>query len=168
MEEHAGKVYVPPRGTRGSWFRGVVLIRLLRPLYRRQVAHFAKAKGPEQPTFIGHPVLLLTTIGAKTGRERLNALHSFPDGEDSWLVVAAKFGAADHPGWFYNLAKNPDEVWVQVGNRRFRAEVETLQSAEREEACARLAKAGASIADLQKKTDRQIPVVRVRTASSES
>jgi len=127
-----------------------------------------KGTGPEPPTFIGHAVLRLTTVGAKTGRERLNALHSFPDGEDSWLIVAAKFGAVDHPGWFYNLARNPDKVWVQVGNRCFRAKVETLPSAEREEACARLAKTGSHIADLQKKTDRQIPVVRVWAAGSES
>jgi deazaflavin-dependent oxidoreductase (nitroreductase family) len=168
MRETSGEIDVPRKGTRGSRFVGGVLMRLMQPVFRRQVVRFAQASGPEQPTFNGFPVLLLTTVGAKTGRERTHALGGFPDGEDSWLIVASKGGAADHPAWFYNLAKNPDKVWVQVGNRRFRAQCESLVGAEREDAYARVAKLAPVYAAYPKKTDREIPVIRVRPAATTS
>ena len=162
--EAPGKIHVPRKGTRGSRFLGGVLMRLMQPMFRRQVKRFARASGPEQPTFSGFPVLLLTTVGAKTGRQRTHPLGGFPDGEEGWLIVASKGGAADHPAWFYNLAKNPDKVWVQVGNRRFRAECESLVGAEREEAYARVVKMAPGYGGYPKKTDREIPVIRVRPA----
>ena len=161
--EDSGRIQVPRKGTRGSRLMGV-LMRLLQPMLRRQVARFARASGPEQPTYNGFPVLLLTTVGARTGRERTHALGGFPDGDDSWLIVASKAGAADHPAWFYNLAKNPDRVWVQVGNRRFRAESDSLVGKEREEAYARVVKIAPVYGGYVKKTDREIPVIRVRPA----
>lgn len=144
---------------------GGVMMRLMQPVFRSQVKRFARASGPEQATFTGFPVLLLTTVGAKTGHKRTHALGGFPDGEESWLIVASKGGAADHPAWFYNLARNPDNVWVQVGNRRFRAECESLIGAEREAAYARVVKMAPVYEGYPKKTDRQIPVIRVRPAA---
>jgi deazaflavin-dependent oxidoreductase (nitroreductase family) len=163
--EGSRKLQVPRKGTRGSRVTGGVLMWLMRPMFRRHVARFARASGAEQPTFNGFPVLLLTTVGAKTGRERTHALGGFPDGGDRWLIVASKGGAADHPAWFYNLVKNPDKVWVQVGNRRFRAECESLVGVEREEAYARVVKVAPVYGGYLKKTNREIPVIRVRPAT---
>lgn len=162
----ARKIGVPPRGTRGSLL-GNLGIRLAQPFLQRQAKKFARAAGPEQPTFNGFPILLLTTIGARTGRERTHALGGFPDGDSSWLIVASKGGAKDHPAWFYNLAKNPDSIWVQVGNRRFKAECVSLTGGEREEAYARVVRQAPVYADYPKKTDREIPVIRVRPAGTE-
>ncbi|MBI3971316.1 MAG: nitroreductase family deazaflavin-dependent oxidoreductase [Chloroflexi bacterium] len=66
---------------------------------------------------MGAPLLLLTTVGAKTGKTRRTVLGWFPDGDKSWLVVASYAGAARHPAWYFNLAKNPDKVWIEVGKR---------------------------------------------------
>jgi len=106
----------------------------------------------------------LTTIGARSGKERSTVLGGFPDGDNAWLIIASRGGSPLHPGWLHNIAANPDKVWIQVGNRKFRAHVESLTGKEREEAYARVAKAAPSYAGYPKKTDREIPVLRLTPA----
>jgi deazaflavin-dependent oxidoreductase (nitroreductase family) len=139
-------------------------MRLFKPFMNRQMSRYEKAPGSEQPRFMGFPILLLTTVGARTGKERTHALGGFPDGDDAWLVVASNGGAAAHPAWFMNLARNPGQVWAQVGNRKFRARVESLQGSAREEAYARVVAVARNYASYSKKTDREIPVLRVTPA----
>ncbi|HEX6350647.1 MAG TPA: nitroreductase family deazaflavin-dependent oxidoreductase [Candidatus Dormibacteraeota bacterium] len=143
---------------------GGFLMRLAQPLFHRQVARYRRAPGPEPGKFMGFPVLLLTTVGARSGKERTHVLGGFPDGEDAWLIVASKGGAATHPAWFHNLARNPDQVWAQVGNRRFKASVRSLSGAEREQAYARVVAVAPTYGGYPKKTDREIPVVRITPA----
>jgi deazaflavin-dependent oxidoreductase (nitroreductase family) len=140
-------------------------MRLAKPLIDRQVDGFRRAPGPEPKLFMGFPVLLLTTVGAKSGKERTHVLGGFPDGPDAWLVVASKGGAATHPAWFINLAKNPEKVWIQVGNRKMRAACESLSGAEREQAYSRVVAVAPRYGDYLKKTDREIPVIRLTPAS---
>ncbi len=143
---------------------GKVFEKLAKPFLKRQVARYSRAQGPEAAKFMGFPILLLTTVGAKTGNEHTHVLGGFPDGDESWLVIASKGGAPTHPHWFHNLAKNPDKVWAQVGNRRFRANVESLQGEEREEAYARVVAVAKNYGSYPKKTDREIPVLRLTPA----
>jgi len=91
--------------------------------------------------------------------------RTFPDGPDSWLICASKSGAATHPAWFINLAKNPDKVWLEVGNRKLKAAAELLKGKEREDALARIAVTAPRYGQYQKKTDREIPVIRLTPAS---
>jgi deazaflavin-dependent oxidoreductase (nitroreductase family) len=166
MDQKPAGIRIPPRGTRGANMPGgAVLMRLAKPLMDRQVENIRRAAGPEPKMSMGLPVLLLTTVGAKTGKEHTHILGGFPDGPDAWLVVASKGGAATHPAWFINLAKNPDKVWIQVGNRKMHARVESLRGAERENAYARVVLVAPRYSDYLKKTDREIPVVRVTPAS---
>ena len=77
----------------------------------------------------GLPVLLLRTIGRKTGQERTAALVYLKDGDD--LVVVASNGGSDKPpGWFFNIQKNA-AVGVQIGRRRVRMRARIADSAER-------------------------------------
>ena len=69
---------------------------------------------------MGFPVVLLTTRGAKSGQPRATPVGVFTDGENSWLVVASLAGAARHPAWFLNMAKHPDDIWLEVGREKFR------------------------------------------------
>jgi deazaflavin-dependent oxidoreductase (nitroreductase family) len=105
-------IEIPPSGTRGVSTRLVRMFRLFNRLsvwmYRRGVSSGGRAG------------LLLTTIGARSGQERTVALGKFSDLEGRWLVVAALAGAARHPAWFINLARHPDQVWVEVGRDRFK------------------------------------------------
>ena len=140
-------------------------MRLAKPLIDRQVAGFRKADSPEPKLFMGFPVVLLTTVGAKTAKEHTHVLGGFQDGTDAWLVVASKGGAATHPAWFHNIAKNPDKVWIQVGNRKMQAHVESLSGSEREQAYGRVVAVAPRYADYVKKTDREIPVLRITPAS---
>ena len=65
------------------------------------------------------PVILLTTIGAKSGREHVTPLNFSRDG-DRIVVIASKGGSSTHPDWFRNLVANP-EVVIEDGPERFRA-----------------------------------------------
>jgi len=143
---------------------GGVMMKVAQPFFRRQIKRYSQLPGPEQGKFMGFPVLLVTTVGARSGKEHTHVLGGFPDGDDAWLIVASKGGALTHPAWFHNIANNPDKVWVQVGNRKFRAECESLVGHEREEAYARVVKVAPQYGGYPKKTDREIPVLRVRPA----
>ena len=57
--------------------------------------------------FSGLPIIELTTIGAKSGRQRTLPLTGLPDGE-RYILIASNFGQAHHPGWYHNLKANPE------------------------------------------------------------
>jgi len=110
----------------------------------------------------GVPLLILTTVGARSGHTRKVPLTWFPDNPaaaDRWLVVASLAGAPNHPNWFYNLAHNPDKVWIEVGRRTLKVRPQTLNGAEREEAYRRVVAAYPGYGGYEQKTDRLIPVV---------
>lgn len=89
----------------------------------------------------------------------------FPDGEDAWLVVASFGGSAHHPAWFHNLARHPDDVWIEVDDRRVKVRPESLHGAEREERWQRITAVAENFAGYERKTDREIPVVRLTPAA---
>jgi proline iminopeptidase len=105
----------------------------------------------------GSTILLLTTTGRKTGAKHTTPLIYAEDG-GRFVIVASKGGAPDHPGWYENLAKNPD-VEVQVKGEVFHARARTVTGEER----ARLwKKANAVWPDYDsyaERTSREIPVV---------
>jgi len=108
----------------------------------------------------GRPLVLLTTVGAKTGKVRHTMLGRFED-RDGWLVVASAAGSARHPAWYFNLARNPDKVWVEIRGKQTRVRPESLKGEEREAAYARIAALAPGYKGYLEKTDRQIPVVRL-------
>jgi deazaflavin-dependent oxidoreductase (nitroreductase family) len=163
MADQDTKIHVPPKGTRGARMMDVFM-GLLKPIAGRQAGRYKNIKGPEPGKFMGFPVLVLTTVGARSGKERDAVLGGFPDGEDAWLIIASRGGSAAHPGWLHNIARNPDKVWVQVGNRRFKARVESLTGKQRDEAYARVVEVAPNYGGYTKKTDREIPVLRVTPA----
>ena len=163
MADQNTKIHVPPKGTRGARAMDV-FGKVMRPLAGREVARYQKVRGPEPGTFMGFPVLVLTTVGARSGKERSSVLGGFPDGHDAWLIIGSKGGSATHPAWLHNIARNPDKVWVQVGNRKFHARCESLTGKDREEAYARVAAVAPQYGSYLKKTDREIPVLRITPA----
>jgi deazaflavin-dependent oxidoreductase (nitroreductase family) len=160
----AEPIRIPPRGTKGQGMPPGVgaLLKLAKPLMDMQINRLRRAT--EQPRMMGFPVLLLTTVGAKTGKERTHVVGGFPDGDDAWLVVASKGGDATHPAWFINLAKNPDKIWIEVGNRKLAVKAESLQGKAREEALGQVAAVAPRYGEYPQKTDREIPVIRLTPA----
>jgi deazaflavin-dependent oxidoreductase (nitroreductase family) len=81
-------------------------------------------------TLGGRPMLLLRTVGRRTGKPRTAALLYVRDG-DAWVVIASKGGAPKHPGWFHNLTANAD-VEIQVGRERIPVRARVAEGAERD------------------------------------
>jgi deazaflavin-dependent oxidoreductase (nitroreductase family) len=75
------------------------------------------------------PVLLLTTIGGKTGKSRLAPLYFSRDG-DRLVVIASKGGSPTNPDWYVNLVANPD-VTIELDGETFQARATTAEEPER-------------------------------------
>jgi len=103
------------------------------------------------------PSLLLTTTGRKSGEKFIFPLFYGETGK-SYIVVASKGGAPDHPSWYKNLVAHP-EVEVQVGTKKLKAKARTVSGAERAQLWEEALKFWPPYADYAKKTERQIPVV---------
>ena len=116
-------------------------------------ANGGKVGGP----FAGVPLLLLTTTGAKSGKQRINPLAYNTDGE-RLVVLASKAGAPTHPDWYHNLVAHPD-VTVEVGNETFEARATVVEGAERDELYANRVAIMPIFAEYQAKITRTIPVV---------
>lgn len=147
-------IEIPPSGTRGIRLRGYRIFRAFNALNVWLYRAFGGRLG-------GRAGLLLTTVGARSGKQRTVALGRFPDGEGRWLVVASLAGAARHPAWFVNLAKNPDQVWVEIGKDRFKVRPELLRGEERATAWKRIGGLAPGYAAYERMTDREIPIVRL-------
>jgi deazaflavin-dependent oxidoreductase (nitroreductase family) len=114
---------------------------------------------------MGQPLLLLTTVGARSGKKRRTLLCRFPDGAGSWLVAASFSGSTRNPAWYLNLARYPDKVWVEIDGRTMPVQAESLRGQERAEAWAEIVARAPGYATYQEKTDREIPIVRLRAAA---
>jgi deazaflavin-dependent oxidoreductase (nitroreductase family) len=153
-------IRVNPRGTRGARVP-TPLVKLANLIGKRQMRTYRRSGEQRVSSKMGFPVVLLTSRGAKTGQPRTTPLGGFPDGENSWLVAASLGGAARHPAWFLNMAKHPDDIWLEVGTERFKVRGESLEGPERAEALARIATIAPRYGKYQEKTDREIPIVRL-------
>ena len=143
-----------------------MLRRLIEPMAKRQINSYRKTGGKNRMvSMMKFPIVLLTTKGAKSGLERTVTLGGFADGDDAWLVVGSQGGAATHPAWFRNMVQHPDEIWLEVGSRKMKVRGDSLTGREREEALARIVKESKQYAGYEKKTDRQIPIVRLTRIS---
>ena len=161
MPPDSAKIEIPPRGTRGRRITDV-FFRLLKPLSASQISRYRKNASAEPPKMGKVPLVLLTTVGTKTGRERTSVLGGFQEADGSWLVVGSKGGSSTHPAWFINLAKDPDRVWLEVGNRKLQVRPELLKGDEYEAAYRRVVEDSRQYAGYRKVTDREIPIVRLR------
>jgi deazaflavin-dependent oxidoreductase (nitroreductase family) len=110
----------------------------------------------------GLPLLLLITVGAKTGKVRKTMLGAFPQGDNAWLVVASNAGASRHPGWYVNMAKNPDRVGIEIGRRKVKVQPRSLSGEERAAAWRHVVEVAPAYASYETRTDREIPIVRLQ------
>ncbi|HZR40990.1 MAG TPA: nitroreductase family deazaflavin-dependent oxidoreductase [Ktedonobacteraceae bacterium] len=105
----------------------------------------------------GNSLLLLTTTGAKSGKQRVNPLAYTTDGE-RLVIIASKGGAPSNPDWYYNVVAHPD-VTVEVGGETFEARATVVEGAERDKLYAKQAAIMPNFAEYQEKTTRKIPVI---------
>ena len=111
---------------------------------------------------LGFNALVLTTIGRKSGMERTTPVGWFPGPDGSWLIVASAAGAMKNPSWYYNIAAHPDQVRIETAGRAVAVTGEQLHGTERDEAWKQIVAASPRFAKYQEKTDRQLPIIRLR------
>jgi deazaflavin-dependent oxidoreductase (nitroreductase family) len=126
--------------------------------YNRQlIDEFRASRSQGGEPMNGRPLLLLTTTGARTGRQHTTPMMVVRD-EDRLLVIASNAGAPKHPDWYRNLRAQPD-VTVEVGTETFPATAVVLEGAERERVWQRIVARYPFFAEHQAKVTRQIPVI---------
>ena len=118
--------------------------------------HMYKMAQPGRPE-ITVPSLLLTTTGRKSGEKYIFPLF-YGDHGTSYIIVASKGGAPEHPGWYRNILANPS-VEVQVGTKKLHAVARTVTGAKRAALWVEALKFWPPYADYALKTTREIPVV---------
>ena len=105
----------------------------------------------------GAPTLILTTVGRKSGEERLSPLIYGMAG-DNPMIVASKGGAPEHPAWYLNLRDNP-QVQVQIRGDKFDATARDATPEERPELWKQMTEIWPDYDSYQERTDREIPIV---------
>jgi deazaflavin-dependent oxidoreductase (nitroreductase family) len=106
------------------------------------------------------PILLLNTVGRKTGRKRTTPLLYVMDGED-FVIIASKGGAATHPAWYLNLRANPDAT-VEIGDREVQVEAGVADPEEKARLWEKMVEMYPTYDDYQRKTEREIPLLVLR------
>jgi deazaflavin-dependent oxidoreductase (nitroreductase family) len=123
----------------------------------RIIEEFRANGGQVGGQFAGAPLLLLHTVGAKSGQPRVNpVMYQKVDG--GYAVFGSKGGAATHPDWYYNLLANP-QVRAEIGTETVDLVARVAAGDEREGIWSAQKVAYPGFADYERKTTRQIPVV---------
>lgn len=121
-------------------------------------AIFRISKGRFANRGFGMPVLVLTTPGRKSGKERTTMLTSPVQDGDAVVLVASYGGDDRHPQWFLNLRENPEvEITMEGSTRQLRARVASPE--EKATLWPRVVAAYRGYGQYQKRTDRDIPLV---------
>lgn len=123
---------------------------------RDQVELYERTGGAEGNTIMDRPIVVITSLGAKSGKLRKNPVMRV-EHDGVYAAIASKGGAPDHPDWYFNLLAHP-EVDLQDGPAPESYVARLAQGEERAEWWARAVEAFPQYASYQVKTDREIPV----------
>ena len=106
----------------------------------------------------GAEILLLTTVGRRSGIERTMPLIQRSDGDGRWVIVASKGGWPQHPGWYENLMAT-GEATIQVKGETMHVRASVAEGEERERLWRLMSEQWPAYDEYQARTDREIPVV---------
>ena len=129
---------------------------------RDQVELYERSGGTEGTTLRGMPVVVLTSVGARSGKLRKTPLMRV-EHDGAYAVVASQGGAPTHPLWYHNLRAHP-LVELQDGPHKADYTARELQGEEKALWWDRAVAAYPDYADYQRKTDREIPVLVLEPA----
>lgn len=133
----------------GNWiFKQVVQL---------QVNTYRRTGGKKMGTLRGMPLLLLTTTGRKTGKQRVTPLMYIRDGEN-YVITASNRGEDKQPAWYVNLRANP-QVRIEVGDKTMDVAAQEANAEEKSHLWPQLVEKAPFFDDYQKKTTRDIPMV---------
>jgi deazaflavin-dependent oxidoreductase (nitroreductase family) len=123
---------------------------------RKQSERYEATGGEEAADLRGRPIIVVTSVGARTGKLRKTALMRV-EHAGTYAVVASKGGAAKNPVWYHNLKRN-SHVELQDGAVRRDYTAREVTGDEKATWWDRAVEAWPDYAKYQEKTDRQIPV----------
>ena len=109
------------------------------------------------------PILLLNTVGRKSGKKRTTPLLYVMDGE-GFVIIASKGGAPTHPAWYLNLIANSDAT-VEVGDREVRVRAEEVHGEDKTRLWQKMVEMYPTYDDYQTKTEREIPLLVLHLGS---
>lgn len=121
------------------------------------IDEFRSNSGKVGGFFAGKTLLLLHTIGAKSGQARVNPVAFVKDG-DRLVIIASKGGAPTNPDWYYNLLAHP-LVTVEVGTEQFQARAAVTSEPERGRLYNKMVEMMPGFAEYRQRTTRVIPVI---------
>lgn len=120
---------------------------------RKLIEEFRANRGQLSGPMAGSSLMLLTTTGAKSGKDRTTVIGFRKDG-DRYLAIASGNGAPSHPAWYQNLQARPIAT-VEVGADKFKVRARTAGTAERDQ----LKRLVPYLEQQQTLTTREIPIV---------
>ena len=129
---------------------------------RKQTELYEATEGREGNTLRGKPIIVLTTLGAKSGKLRKTALMRV-EHDGAYAVVASLGGAPKHPVWYFNIKAQP-LVELQDGATKRDYIAREITGEEKAEWWKRAVEAWPDYAEYQKKTDREIPLFVLEAA----
>ena len=129
---------------------------------REQVEQFEASNGQEANTLNGDPIVVITSVGAKSGKLRKNPVMRV-ERDGTYVAIASKGGAPEQPEWYYNLVEHP-EVELQDGSEKHTYLARIAQGEERADWWAHAVATWPTYGEYQKKTDREIPVFLLERA----
>lgn len=107
--------------------------------------------------FEGRNLLLLHTIGAKSGKERVNPVAYTRD-DERYVIIASKGGAPDHPDWYKNILARR-VLTVEVGTETFKVIAKVAKEPERTRLFNKMVESFPGFNDYRRRTDRVLPVI---------
>ncbi len=123
----------------------------------RIIREFRENAGKVGGPFAGGSLLLLHSVGAKSGEERVNPVMYQAVG-DGYAIFASYAGGPTNPAWYYNLVANPD-VSVEVGTETVDVVARVIEGEERAAIWEPWKTAVPTFAEYEERTDREIPVI---------
>ena len=121
------------------------------------IAEFRENEGVVGGYFEGKTLLILHTVGAKSGKERLAPVMYYED-DGRYVVIASKAGADTHPDWYHNIVANPD-ISIEVGTDEFDVVATVTDEPERTQLYEKMEAIASGFTEYKNKTERVIPVV---------
>jgi len=122
-----------------------------------QVKEYEESGGVRGTLLQGVPCIILSTLGAKSGKQRKTPLMRV-EHEGRYAVVASMGGAPKHPVWYHNLVAHPDVVTLQDGPTVVDYDAHEATGDEKAEWWVRATAVWPAYDEYQTKTDRQIPL----------
>lgn len=123
------------------------------------VAVYRTSSGKFAGKIANLPILLLTTVGAKSGKSHTSPIVYIKDNQD-YLVTASAGGMDGHPGWYFNLKKSP-ETTIQIGDKTFNIKATITDGEERMLLYEKFKAASSNFVKYEKSTSRVIPIIRL-------